>query len=476
MSGIASDSSSSALRDHLQLIPEYSTQRIQFYYSSLPPKKLSNPTGYSSAVQWWRRTLVDLVQRGFLTDDKLVLTADDELREMLRWDKVGRPSSLGVVIAELAQSLDLIPLPTYLSQPLPPASSGESSFSIVSLLTRPFWWGLSKVWGSGEGGVDLGEKADENEWKKRKGEWVVPDLVERAASSLLPHLSTKHASALSRLYTLRTFRDEFGGLCLPDVTFSERDCEVLVRYLEAKGECSFDGEVVKFAAPHSAPNSSLPIITPSDRSILTLRATLSSLSSYISTLESRIAAEQALVHKYATGSEGVAKNVALAKSHIQARKRVEKLLEEKVGARAKVEEVMMGIERAVGDEETLQALSLGTSTLRSILSSPTLQLDNIAATTSALDDSLIAAQEVSDAVEGISAPERAEWEGEVEDELRELQMEEEREKEESRVREAERKLEGAEGKKAEVPSLEKPAEQEAEEAEKVIEKGEKLVA
>jgi charged multivesicular body protein 7 len=86
------------LKAHLATVPEYSTPRIQFYYSSLPPKKLSNPTGYSSAINWWRRTLVDLVEKGLLSDDKLVLSVNDELREKLRWDKVGRPSSLGVVI------------------------------------------------------------------------------------------------------------------------------------------------------------------------------------------------------------------------------------------------------------------------------------------------------------------------------------------------------------------------------------------
>lgn len=194
MTGAASD----ALRDYLTThVPEYSTSKIQFYYSSLPPKKHSNPTGYSSALNWWRRTLVDLVEKGLLSEDKLILTVDEELRDKLRWSKVGRPTSLGVIIvrsapllapprtadthlaqAELAQSSDLIPLVNYLSSPLPPASTGESSFSVVSLLSAPFWWGLSKVWGSGDEKVDLGERADENEWKKRVGEWAVPDLVE----------------------------------------------------------------------------------------------------------------------------------------------------------------------------------------------------------------------------------------------------------------------------------------------------------
>ena len=86
------------LKAHLQAIPEYSTARIQFYYSSLPGRKTANPTGYSSALSWWRNTLSDLTAKGLISEDKLVLQVSEELREKLRWEKVGRPSSLGVIV------------------------------------------------------------------------------------------------------------------------------------------------------------------------------------------------------------------------------------------------------------------------------------------------------------------------------------------------------------------------------------------
>jgi len=89
------------LKATLQSIPEYSTAKIQFYYSSLPGRKTSNPTGYSSALSWWRKTLTDLTAKGLLGEDKLVIKVDEELRENLRFDKVGRPSSLGVMIVRL---------------------------------------------------------------------------------------------------------------------------------------------------------------------------------------------------------------------------------------------------------------------------------------------------------------------------------------------------------------------------------------
>lgn len=90
-----------SLHDHLSQLPEYKTPttlRLSFLYSSLAGRKASNPTGFSSALSWWRLTLQDLVSQGLLGEDKLVLVADDNLRESLRWEGVGRPSSLGTIL------------------------------------------------------------------------------------------------------------------------------------------------------------------------------------------------------------------------------------------------------------------------------------------------------------------------------------------------------------------------------------------
>lgn len=95
----------SSLKEHLSALPEYSASppaRLQFLYSSLAPRKTANPTGFSSALTWWRLTLSDLVAKGLLGDDKLILVANDGLRERLRWEGVGRPSSLGTILVRLS--------------------------------------------------------------------------------------------------------------------------------------------------------------------------------------------------------------------------------------------------------------------------------------------------------------------------------------------------------------------------------------
>jgi charged multivesicular body protein 7 len=184
------------LKAHLASLPEYSSARAQFLYSSLSARKAANPTGYAGALSWWRLTLSSLVSKGLLGGDKLILVADEDLKEHLRWDKIGRPLSLGTVIvrrlfrlsdeaadsstrllqAELAQAKEYVPLEAFLAS----GDAAEGS-SWLSLLSRPLWWGVSRVFGSSQGG----EGADEAEWNARKGDWVVKELVEvRPAVSL----------------------------------------------------------------------------------------------------------------------------------------------------------------------------------------------------------------------------------------------------------------------------------------------------
>jgi charged multivesicular body protein 7 len=81
---------------------------------------------------------------------------------------------------------------------------------------------------------------------------------QKAAAALSAQLPDLHADTLSRLYTLKTFREKLGSLCLDGVKLSERDCKVLATYLAAKGECAFDGEV-RFLLPLSPSSSPLSV-------------------------------------------------------------------------------------------------------------------------------------------------------------------------------------------------------------------------
>lgn len=155
------------------------------------------------------------------------------------------------------------------------------------------------------------------------------------------------------------------------------------------------------------------------------------------------------------------------------------LLTDRVGSRDKVSEILMGIECAVGSEEvrlrvrkcqegaidglvpqTMAALSLGTATLRTLISSPTLSLDHIGATTTALADALADADDINQAVDagGVALP--SDQEDDVERELREMvqaaEVEERKAKDldELRKKEADEAARKASAAEAETASLE----------------------
>lgn len=97
----------------LAALPEYrSTQRIQSLYSDLARQKLSNPTGYTANLEWWRNALQSVVERGLQpagqpNPDHIVLHVDQSLSDAFMWDKVGRPLGLSVVIVR-SLSLSLL--------------------------------------------------------------------------------------------------------------------------------------------------------------------------------------------------------------------------------------------------------------------------------------------------------------------------------------------------------------------------------
>lgn len=105
----------------LATLPEYrSTQRIQSLYSDLARQKLSNPTGYTANLEWWRQALQSVVERGLQptgqpNPDHLVLHVNQSLSDAFMWDKVGRPLGLGVVIVRQPFPKFIIPDTSWVS-------------------------------------------------------------------------------------------------------------------------------------------------------------------------------------------------------------------------------------------------------------------------------------------------------------------------------------------------------------------------
>lgn len=85
----------------LPSVPTYnsiSDSRLRSLYSDFSPQKQSNPAGYQSNVDWWRRTLLHLLTMAAQpsSPDVLVLHANTALLDGLRCEALGVGKPLGI--------------------------------------------------------------------------------------------------------------------------------------------------------------------------------------------------------------------------------------------------------------------------------------------------------------------------------------------------------------------------------------------
>lgn len=101
----------------LATLPPYqliSTSRLKSLYSDFLRQKHSNPTSYTSNVEWWRRTLEAVLLAGWQsqpssTPDRLVLHASgSSLADEFRYEGIGKPLSLAGVIVGILTSYTIV--------------------------------------------------------------------------------------------------------------------------------------------------------------------------------------------------------------------------------------------------------------------------------------------------------------------------------------------------------------------------------
>ena len=113
----AATTMSSVPLSQLTSLPTYascSTSRLKSLYSDFTYQKQSNPTSYSSNVEWWRRTLEGALLRGWLSEshnaaaapNRLVLHANGvSFADNFRVEGVGKPLSIPTVIVSAVNDI-----------------------------------------------------------------------------------------------------------------------------------------------------------------------------------------------------------------------------------------------------------------------------------------------------------------------------------------------------------------------------------
>ena len=134
------------------------------------------------------------------------------------------------VKSELQEEKVYIPLNQFLTAAQSIYDPGWLPYRIANyVIGKPLWWALQQTGVVGPGDVI---ESDTQRWKRVKGDYVLRDLVESAAQSVLAHQQAKEAGAFAdKLYTMESFKREFSSVALPDV-LSDLDLKVLLKHLE----------------------------------------------------------------------------------------------------------------------------------------------------------------------------------------------------------------------------------------------------
>ncbi|KAF5365191.1 hypothetical protein D9758_005328 [Tetrapyrgos nigripes] len=405
--------------------PKYvqaSRSRLQSLYSDFSRQKTSNPASYNANIEWWHRSLEKYVSNGAQGSSRLVLQAGNELIESYRVQGVGKPIGLGAVITELVtpSSSDLPPLypiSSFLSLPNSIYSS-KSKLSYVSaipglflsyMVAKPLWWALEQVGVVGEDSIasSISSTFSSSSRSSRAdiswfGDYVFLKLVEQTAEAIIEKQASKAVGPSDGLYTFDGFKKDFSDCLGPSqaadegsdyALMSDVDMKVLLRYLERDKEAVVtDGEIIKFVDATGSLER-VSEITTVDRGILELKTAIEDLHAQVDGIHKKI--DQCT--SKATDALRL-KRKSLALSYLRSRKQLEDLLTKRLGALQNLEGTLISVEGAAGDIEILKTYESSTSTLRSILSHPSLQRESIEKTMDALAEANADAKEVDEAV------------------------------------------------------------------------------
>lgn len=410
-----SDYNYDSLQDYLSSLPEFkSNDRIESLYSDFSTSRQSNPAGYSVNLNTWSQLIHQILRLGLQSNhsndpsqssDRLVLHLNDRLLDGFKRPGIGRPYGLYIPIVSLSSTepITLFRLSDFISLNHPINTTTSLPYSILSTIFKSL---LQSVVGSYFDADQRLQQLDLNQrWQSVKTDWVHLPLVSEAADLVIERYKSSSAtfSQLDRLFTLDQFKLNFTHNLFfeskKNSTFSSTDTSILLRYLHRdRRVLVFDGQIVKFVAPeHLTPNGyatiTPPSITETDTGIISVRETLNQLNQQIISIETRIQQQTDQAKQYLTNSRK-----ELASSCLRIRKSLNELLTRRLATLNTLQSVYMKIEQASSDVEIMTAYEKSSSTLKSLLSNPKLQIQNIERTVEDLQSLVADENEVNEVI------------------------------------------------------------------------------
>ncbi|KAK6332423.1 hypothetical protein TWF696_003138 [Orbilia brochopaga] len=408
---------------------DFRKARLPSLYADFTPLQTVNPDGYTANTTAWKTALAKASYAGLIpsasssstSPDRLILPITASLLPSLHTREYGTPTGVGCAVNEGIAAGDLIPLKAFLAR--------EESIYYKRWVDpwKVIGWGLRQIGVGGNG------PASE---KLANGELVVVKNVEEVSRQVVRAIA-RSSRDVDRVMTLEMLEHELGGILEEDTRLSERDVKVLVKHLTRDlGEARVEGKTIKFKAP----DATLTPITQSDITTAQLKHLILTQNLKVDALSAKIATLQTKAKTAAA-----ANNKISALSALRSKKMTETYLQTVTNNLSSLESVLLKIEEASDNVALLETLEQGSEVLDK-LNKETGGIERVEKVMDELQERMEETDEISRVVGEPGALKMDEVEGDVQEELERMLMEEEGKK--RKILEEERKLKEEEEAKA----------------------------
>ncbi|KAM0668047.1 hypothetical protein ACQRIT_000546 [Beauveria bassiana] len=392
--------------------------RLPALYADFRPQRTLNPDGYSANVTAWRHALSLLARRGLLLQGTntniLILNLEESLLRKLESRQFGQPLALGTVVRESIAASAMFPVQTFLQAQ---QSVFQKSWSGVPWAIMG--WTLRQM-----GLVDPARGDD----RLPKGQYVLLENVE-AATKQFNDIMAEHTSKFDRVFTKSQFYNTFASDLIDSQRLSEADMNVLLCYLSRdKGLIEYDGRIVRVKGVGDQSG-----ITEDDKAIASLKEVTLKVKHQADLLSARID-ELELDAKKALAR----KNKVSALAALRQKKAAEQTLSTRYATLNQLEETANKIEQAADNVAVVQALEASSGVLRS-LNAQVGTPDKVDTVMDELRERVADTEELAALLaESTGAPVD---EGEIDDELAEMEREARDKEEEKQAESAKHEIE-----------------------------------
>ncbi|KAL6892218.1 Snf7 domain-containing protein [Trichoderma evansii] len=397
--------------------PSFRKTRLPALYSDFRSQKTLNPDGYHANISAWLLALARLASEGLLsrqgsTSSALVFDIDESLRRSLSSKQFGQPLALGTVINEALAQRDLIPLQTFLQ-------STQNIYQHQQGWSQVPWnvmgWALRQI-----GVIDPTRGED----KIPKGNYVVMKNVE-ATSRELGEKIAERTSRYDRVFTRAQFQILFESVLAKDQRLSATDFDVLLKFLSRdKDMIEYNGDTVRIRGVGEERG-----ITEEDASIAGIKELMDSLEHQTGLLNKRIdeldqEARDAVLRK----------NRVKALAALKSKKRAESSLSTRYATLNQLEEVASRLQQASDQVQLVKVMESSASALKN-LNAQIGSSERVESTVDLLREQMSATDELTAILSEPTG--MVVDEGEIDDELEALEMEQKKEEEEKQRRKEE---------------------------------------